>query len=421
MNRHPSESDFQEASTIKPTAPASGSTEPLAHSETIPFEPGTRPAPSSVDVQDDIDALLTHLADAYPEISYDPEEVSGSQARYLMGEELGAGAIGQVFEAVDQHLGRSVAIKILRSEEGMSRERLGRFLAEAQITAQLEHPTIVPVHEIGCMPEGVPYFAMKLVRGRLLSDIINELRVGDPDHTQYYVESRLLRRFMRLSEGVAYAHSLGVVHRDLKPSNIMIGEYGEVQIMDWGLAKLMGGAVTHVRERVQTVRSDMMTMEGAIAGTPAYMSPEQARGEQEKIGPASDIFALGLILAEILTRIRVFRDIDSRTTLQAVRQSGSVDLSALAPGVRFPPELCAIVRKCTMPNPDHRYASASDLADDIRCFLENRETSVAPDHSHRRVMKWTKRNPFQAGLAMGAGAAVLLAALLMVLLHLLSR
>lgn len=411
MNERASDSGFHDPTSMPSPSPGNGSTAPLAHSATVVYAQGRPEVLSGVDVQDGVEALFSHLEDACPQISDEEQEEPDPHARYWMGGELGAGAIGQVFEARDQHLGRSVAIKVLRSGEGISRERLGRFLAEAQITAQLEHPTIVPVHEIGRMPDGVPYFSMKLVRGRLLSEIINELRVGDPDHTQYYVEARLLRRFMRLCEGVAYAHSLGVVHRDLKPSNIMIGEYGEVQIMDWGLAKLMGESPARTGERVETVRSDMMTMEGAIAGTPAYMSPEQARGEQDKIGPASDIFALGLIMAEILTRFRVFRDNDSRKTLQAVRGSGPVELAQLAPGIRFPPELAAIVRKCTMPIPQHRYASASDLADDIRGFLENREISVAPDHSHRRVMKWTRRNPFQAGLVMGAGAAVLVSVL----------
>lgn len=361
----------------------------------------------------ELDRFIGHLADACPLIAYDEDEAHEMQARYIMGKELGSGAIGQVIEAHDAHLSRVTAIKILRDNGGIDRDRIARFIAEAQITAQLEHPTIVPVHEIGRMPGGMPYFTMKTVRGKSLSEIINELRVltlKERKGTRYDARF-LLRRFVQLCFGIAYAHSKGVVHRDLKPDNIMIGEYGEVQIMDWGLAKVMSGSDVSAPQDIHTVRTGdgLRTLDGSIAGTPSYMSPEQARGEQENIGPASDIFALGLLLAEILTLVRVFREQGHPAhLLQKISHYGPVELDELAPGVKVAKELEAIVRKCTMPEIADRYQQADDIADDIRAYLENREVSAEPDQTHKKLIKWTLRNPLTTGIAIGLAVAAIL-------------
>lgn len=354
----------------------------------------------------ELERFIGHLADACPLISYDPEEAQVLQARYIMGKELGSGAIGQVIEAHDAHLCRDTAIKILRDDGGIDRDRIARFIAEAQITAQLEHPTIVPVHEIGRMPGGMPYFTMKTVRGKSLSEIINELRVLTLKERKAsrYDERFLLRRIVQLCYGIAYAHSKGVVHRDLKPDNIMIGEYGEVQIMDWGLAKVMSGSAVTAPQEIHTIRigDGLRTLDGSIAGTPSYMSPEQARGDQERIGPASDIFALGLLLAEVLTLFRVFRESDHPAhLLQRISRSGPIEVSVLAPAAKVAKELEAIIRKCTMNRIEQRYLHADEVADDIRAYLENREVSAEPDQTHKKVIKWTLRNPLMTGLAIG--------------------
>ncbi|MBN2712742.1 MAG: serine/threonine protein kinase, partial [Planctomycetes bacterium] len=226
--------------------------------------------------------FMGHLDDACPVITYEEEDAEEIKARYIIGDEIGSGSIGQVIEAYDEHLARNVAIKILHGDTGVSKDKLARFIAEAQITAQLEHPTIIPVYEIGRMPDGMPYFSMKKVKGESLEDIINNLRIGDEDYRKRYGGKHMIRMFFRLCQGIAYAHSKGVVHRDLKPANILIGEFGVVQIMDWGLAKVMGkNEIRGVNsDGVQTVRSapELSTLDGSIAGTPAYMSPEQARG-----------------------------------------------------------------------------------------------------------------------------------------------
>ncbi len=358
---------------------------------------------------EDIASYLTHLEDACPVITADPIEAAEVGARYLIGEEIGSGAIGQVIEAFDLHLGRTVAIKILHGGAGVSRERLARFIAEAQITAQLEHPSVVPVHEIGRMPGGMPYFTMKRIRGESLEDIINHLRVGDEWYRQRYTGKQAIRIFYRLCQGVAYAHDRGVVHRDLKPANILLGEYGEVQIMDWGLAKVLGDSP--LRKDIGPVRTvrdapDLANIEGAIAGTPAYMSPEQARGDNETVGKTSDVYSLGLMLAEFLSLVRVFRNPGHDTTLAQVRAAGAVNLADLNPNLRFDPELTAIVRQCTQPDPGLRYPDAGHLAEDLRRYLEDRQIPIAPDLSARRVIKWSRRHPIMSG-ALAASAVII--------------
>ncbi|MCX7935357.1 MAG: serine/threonine protein kinase, partial [Planctomycetota bacterium] len=291
---------------------------------------------------------------------------------------------------------------------GVSRERLARFIAEAQITAQLEHPSVVPVHEIGRMPGGMPYFTMKRIRGESLEDIINHLRVGDEWYRQRYTGNPAIRIFDRLCQGVAYAHDRGVVHRDLKPANILIGAYGEVQIMDWGLAKILSDSP--LRKDIGPVRTvrdapDLASIEGAIAGTPAYMSPEQARGDNDAVGKTSDVYSLGLMLAEFITLVRVFRNPGHKATLAQVRAAGPVNLADLNPNMRVEPELAAIVRQCTQPDPRLRYPDAGHLAEDLRCYLEDRQIPIAPDLSARRVVKWSRRHPVLSG-ALGATAII---------------
>ncbi len=357
--------------------------------------------------QGELEKFLQHLSDATPTISYEPEEAQEIMARYIMQDELGRGAIGQVIEATDEHLKRNVAIKILQESSGLDRDRIARFIAEAQIIAQLEHPTIVPVHEIGLMPGGLPYFTMKKLRGKLLSEVINERRVDNSkDFVRY--RKRLLRRFSNLCNGIAYAHSRGVVHRDLKPDNIIIGEYGEIQIMDWGLAKVMGDSPVVKPSEISTVRNNhsMSTMVGSIAGTPAYMSPEQARGELDRIGSASDIFSLGLLLAEIITLVRVFRSTEPAITLKQVGKAGPIDARILNKKIHVPGELQAIIAKCTMPDPEDRYQNAELLSDDLKAYLENREVTAMQYSPVDRLRKWKNRNSKYTGFIIGAAAAL---------------
>ncbi len=214
---------------------------------------------------------------------------------YKLGELLGRGGMGEVVRASDVRIGRDIAIKRMRSANP-SPDAIARFLREAKIQARLDHPAIVPVHELGNDPDGRPYFTMKRLTGTTLADVL-----ANRSETQ----QRLLRAFVDVCRAIEFAHAKGVIHRDLKPANIMLGDYGEVYVLDWGVARLFATGVAgdrggeRDRESLPEIESLAgETQAGAVLGTPGYMSPEQVRGEA--ITPATDIYALGSILFEIL-------------------------------------------------------------------------------------------------------------------------
>ncbi|MFN0134683.1 MAG: protein kinase domain-containing protein [Phycisphaerae bacterium] len=223
--------------------------------------------------------------------------------RYELQGEVGRGGVGVVYRTRDPDLGRDVALKVLRKEHADNPGMLQRFVEEAQIAGQLQHPGVLPVYQLGLTADRQPFFTMKLVQGRTLAALLGHREPGSE------ALARLLGVFEQVCQTIAYSHARGVIHRDLKPSNVLVGAFGEVQVLDWGLAKILtregGETISHADcTRIETVRgseSSLYSQVGSVLGTPTYMSPEQARGEVDQVDERSDVFALGGILLEILT------------------------------------------------------------------------------------------------------------------------
>ena len=235
--------------------------------------------------------------------------VPQGRGNYQLLGEIARGGMGVILKGHDTDLGRDVAVKVLDGELAKNAAIVQRFVEEAQIGGQLQHPGIVPVYELGLMAGDVPYFTMKLVKGRTLAALLLERKSPADDR------GRLLAIFESVCQTMAYAHSKGVLHRDLKPANVMVGAFGEVQVVDWGLAKVLrrGEVEDETRSSASTVNTVIETVRtaptsegsnslaGSVMGTPAYMAPEQAQGEVEKLDERADVFSLGAILCEILT------------------------------------------------------------------------------------------------------------------------
>ena len=288
--------------------------------------------------------------------------------------EVGRGGIGRVLVAVDQHLGREVAIKELLMSAGRSgrgtpdssglHPLLARFLREARVTAQLEHPNIIPAYELGRRVDGTIYYTMKLVRGRTLKDALEAaVDLGD--------RLKLLSHFTDLCNAVAYAHSRGVIHRDIKPENVMVGEFGETVVLDWGLAKVRGKKdirSADLERNVELMRDGggLNTVDGSAMGTPAFMSPEQARGHISQVDERSDIWSLGVVLFQLLTGALPFRGKNPLSMMLEVVDGEIPSVRDVSPEVS--PELAAVVDRALQRDSAKRYKSAKELAEEIEAF-----------------------------------------------------
>ncbi|MCA9545612.1 MAG: SUMF1/EgtB/PvdO family nonheme iron enzyme, partial [Myxococcales bacterium] len=283
---------------------------------------------------------------------------------------IARGGMGRIVSAEDPNLGRTVAMKLLLQGKAEHTGIQLRFTEEAQITGQLQHPNIVPVHELGLTPDGDLYFTMKRVNGRTLRDILRQIRRRDEVTVRTYTRSRLLNAFKQVCLGVAYAHSRGVVHRDLKPSNIMFGDFGEVLIMDWGLAKILPRALPGKVQSHRSGQSRWATRHGEVIGTPGYMPPELALGQLDDVDERADLYSLGAILYEIVTLRPTYTGRDARTILKKMLQEPLIPPSERAPELDVPPDIEAICLKCLAKPIKERYASALELHDAIEAFLE---------------------------------------------------
>lgn len=288
----------------------------------------------------------------------------GPGGRYQLREEIGRGGMGVVYRAHDRELQRDVALKVLRAgaDSGDLARRLHR---EARVLASLEHPGMVPVHDVGVLADGLGFYVMKLVRGRRL----DEWAAGSPPLTER------LRAFERICETVAFAHAHGVVHRDLKPGNVMLGAFGEVLVLDWGVAKVLSDA--SLASGATAV--DGETAAGTVLGTPGYMAPEQAAGDARAIDARTDVYALGGLLHFLLA-------------------CSPPTAGPLPRGTPRP--LAAIVQRCLAVARTGRYASVSDLAADIRAFEARDPVSAYPETPLLKARRIVSRYRVPIGLVL---------------------
>jgi serine/threonine-protein kinase len=316
-----------------------------------------------------------------PPLAGTPVHLTG---RYEVLGEVGRGGMGAVLRGRDPALGRDLAIKVLLERHAGRLEVVQRFKEEAQIGGQLQHPGVVPVYELGTSNAGQPYFTMKLVKGVTLASLLRERTSPSADRP------RFLKVFEQVCQTVAYTHAKGVIHRDLKPGNVMVGAFGEVQVMDWGLAKVFPpagtavsetGSATATREEtvIQITRPDAAgfdTRAGDVLGTPAYMSPEQALGEADRLDERCDVFSLGAILCELLTGQPPYVGGDGQETLRKARRADLADALARLDGCGADPELTALARRCLATEPAKRPRHAGDVAREVELYRAGVEERV---------------------------------------------
>jgi formylglycine-generating enzyme required for sulfatase activity/tRNA A-37 threonylcarbamoyl transferase component Bud32 len=348
----------------------------------------------------DVQASLVHVA-AVPPLP-DPDATRADTAapathRFPKLRPHARGALGAVFVARDEELHREVALKEIQGRHADNPESRTRFLLEAEVTGGLEHPGIVPVYSLGSYGDGRPFYAMRFIRGDSLKEAIERFhkeKADLPPGERALRLRQLLGRFVDVCQAVAYAHSRGVLHRDLKPGNIMLGKYGETLVVDWGLAKVLGRADAEATEAPlqPTLSGDSaMTQTGAALGTPAYMSPEQAAGRLDLLGPRSDVYSLGATLYCLLTGQAPFASGDAGEVLGQVQRGDYPAPRALDRGIH--PALEAICRQAMALQAEGRYASPQALADDLEKYLADEPVTPYQEPWPARLARWRRRHP----------------------------
>jgi len=378
------------AATLKDLAPAgdaagapSGRPAPEAFSPTLPGTPppgerawDARPAGAPPSGPTVVDPANVTLDDA------------GFDDRYELGDLLGEGGMGQVKLVADRRIGRRVAMKVIRAGQGSRTDARARFVREARVQGQLEHPSVVPVYDMGITPDGAAFFTMKRVRGVTLAEVIELLRAGDAETAQRYSRRRLLTAFSNVCLTVHFAHTRGVLHRDLKPGNVMLGDFGEVYVLDWGLAKIAGApdaaaapvaapsgriaTPVGAAERVVDGPADdsARTVDGELMGTPGYMAPEQLEGPAGALDARADVYALGSMLFEILTLEPLHGRGGVREVLASTLDVTEARASVRVPTADVPPELEEQCVRATHRDAGLRMASAAELHAALERYLD---------------------------------------------------
>lgn len=314
-------------------------------------------------------------------------DLDPADGRYALGKTLGRGGFGEVRRCEDHRIGREVAVKLLTNDR--EPEARTRFLREVRIQGQLEHPAVVPVYDLGQWPEGGTFFTMKRLHGIDLAEVLSRLRAKDPEALKKYSRRRLLSAFTTVCLAIDFAHTHGVIHRDLKPANIMLGDFGEVHVIDWGIAKVLPPHEARGSQpQVDVDATPVSTVRGAILGTPGYMAPEQCRGEVDALDARTDVYALGAVLFELLTLHPLHAAANIHDAMLSTLQGADADARARFPDADVAPELAAICARATALNPADRFPSARELADAVERFLDGdrdqeRRRALADAHAAR--------------------------------------
>ncbi len=412
---------------------------PAAQPTVAPLPAGSLAGPASGLAAVGVTADMTVPADAPAAGQKSVRELLAGRSRadgkYLVAGEVARGGMGAVLRAVDCDLRREVAVKYLLNPDNPTHQL--RFIEEAQITGQLEHPNIVPIHELGVDGSQRLFFTMKMVRGQSLAQVLDTLRADPRAAEKDWPLGRLLTVFVSVCHALAYAHSRRVVHRDLKPANVMVGDFGAVYVMDWGLAKVLpegdatdppgprpaGRPTAAVRAlpasgsgRVATSRQPEtdLTQDGAVLGTPVYMPPEQALGRIQDVDERSDVYSLGAILYELLTlEPPVARDGDALAVLRRVARGEVVPPEQRAPqrarAGQVPKELAAVALKALAREAADRYPSVEALRRDVERYQEGRSVTARQDTAREVLWKLVKRNK---GASLATAAALLVIAVI---------
>ena len=336
-------------------------------------------------------------ADADRTVDYSVGTATSDGQRFRVLRPHSRGGLGAVFVALDTELHREVALKQILDKHAYDPISRARFLLEAEVTGGLEHPGIVPVYGLSSHPDGRPFYVMRFIRGDTLKEAIDRFHADEglkKDFGRRSLEVRkLLRRFMDACNAIDYAHSRGVLHRDIKPSNIIVGKHGETLVVDWGLAKVTGKSEPDAGEQTLVPSSSSgssETLPGSALGTPAYMSPEQAHGELEHLGPRTDIYSLGATLYYLLTGKPPQEGEDVAELLRRAQQGEFRPPRQLDPSID--PALEAICLQAMAHRPEDRYPSCQALADDLDRWMADEPVTAWHEPLARRARRWAQRN-----------------------------